>query len=159
MGKYSSTQELKKGIYYNMISTILLSKNDCYIDEYGNLPSRESVPYDKELLEAFCTNQIVSEKGYRILPPSISKKVKVSTIRANSTTNTGDIIDGSDGPDGPDRVNLPITIGITISEISELSDVLVVSRSNEILKNGKKFRLDSFKLITKQGQIEIWAKK
>lgn len=139
-----------------MISTILLSKNDCYIDEYGNLPSRESVPYDKELLEAFCTNQIVSEKGYRTLPPSISKKVKVSTIRANSTTNTGDIIDGSDRPD---KVNLPITIGITISEISELSDVLVVSRSNEILKNGKKFRLDSFKLITKQGQIEIWAKK
>ena len=133
-----------------MISTILLSKNDCYIDEYGNLPSRESVPYDKELLEAFCTNQIVSEKGYKTLPPSISKKVKVST------NSTADIIDGSDGPD---KVNLPITIGITISEISELSDVLVVSRSNEILKNGKKFRLDSFKLITKQGQIEIWAKK
>jgi len=51
-----------------------------------------------------------------------------------------------------------ITMAVTIPEIAKYSDVLLVNRSSENLEGGKKFRLDNFKLLTKQGQLEIWLK-
>jgi len=116
-----------------MINTILLSKDNCYVGENGELPKRE--PFDKELLNAWCNNQIVSEKGNLGLPPSIRKNVKVQSINDEE-----------------------ITVAITIPEIAEYSDVLLVSRSKENLINGKLFRLDNFKCLTIQGQLEIWIK-
>jgi hypothetical protein len=119
-----------------MINTILLSKNGCYVDENGNLPSRENVPWDKELLKAFCQNQIVSGKGFNSLPPSMRKIVKKQNIHDEE-----------------------ITMAVTIPEIANYSDVLLISRSSEFLENGKEFRLDKFQCLIKNKDIEIWIKK
>ena len=116
-----------------MINTILLSKEGNYVGPKGELPSRPS--YDKELLKAFCQNQIVSEKGMNGLPPSMRKVVKLQSINDEE-----------------------ITMAVTIPEIAQFSDVLLVSRSEEELKDGKEFRLENFRCLTAQGQIEIWIK-
>jgi hypothetical protein len=114
-----------------MISTILLSQNDCYVSEDGKLPKRPI--FDKELLNAFVKNQKVSKKGLNSLPPSMQKNL---TIVENEN----------------------ITIGITIPEIAS-SNVIIIIRSDEILENGKIFRLDNFNLLVKTNKIEIWIKK
>jgi len=119
-----------------MINTILLSSNGCFVDENGNLPSRENIDYDKELLNAFCKNATVSQKSFNSVPPSMQKSLKIQKM-----------------------YNDEITLALSIPEISELSDVLLVNRSSEILENGKKFRFDNFNMLTKQGNIEIWVKK
>ena len=116
-----------------MINTILLSKDGNYVGPNGELPKRPD--YDKELLTAFCKNQIVSEKGMKGLPPSMRKIVKMQSMHDEE-----------------------ITMAVTIPEIATYSDVLLVNRSLENLENGKKFRLDNFKLLTKQGQLEIYVK-
>jgi len=118
-----------------MINTIILSKDGKYIGDNNQLPSRENIPYDKELLKAFCKNQIVSEKGINTLPPSIKKIVKKQSLNDEE-----------------------ITMAITIPEIEKYSDVLLINRSSENLINGKVFRLDNFKCLTKQGYLEIWLK-
>jgi len=115
-----------------MINTILLDPNDNYVDNNGNLPKRPD--YDKKLLKAFTLNQTVTQNGYDGLPPSMRKFLTV----------TEDLKE--------------ITMAVTIPEIAKYSDVLLVNRSSENLENGKKFRLDNFKLLTKQGQLEIWLK-
>lgn len=115
-----------------MVNTILLSKDGNYVGPNGELPTRPD--YDKELLKAFCANQIVSERGINGLPPSMRKLVRVRKEDEN------------------------LTLAVTIPEISEYSDVLIVSRSKENLEGGKLFRLDNFKCLTKQGQLEIWIK-
>ena len=114
-----------------MINTILLSKNGCYVDKDGNLPKRPK--FDKELLTAFCKDQIVSEEGFNILPPSIQKVVKK-------------------------QKDNDITLGVTIPEIATYSNVLLVIRSQEDIIDGKIFRLDNFKCLVKAGEIEIWIK-
>jgi len=116
-----------------MINTILLSSNGCYVDENGNLPVRPK--YDKELLSAFCKNATVSQKSFNSVPPSMQKYLRIYDETKE------------------------ITAAFSISEIARLSDVLIVNRSSEELENGKKFRFDNFKLLTKQGNIEIWIKK
>jgi len=116
-----------------MINTILLDTNDNYVDNQGKLPKRPD--YDKELLKAFSLNQTVSKKGYDRLPPSMRKFLTI-------TENTKEI-----------------TMAVTIPEIAKYSDILLVNRSSENLENGKRFRLDDFYLLTKQGQFEIWLKK
>lgn len=117
-----------------MTNTILLDPNDNYVDTNGKLPSRDSIPYDKEFLKAFTLNQTVTQKGYDGLPPSMRKFLTV----------TDDIRE--------------ITMAVTIPEISKYSDLLIVNRSTEVLENGKRFRLDDFKLLTKQGQLEIYTR-
>jgi len=116
-----------------MVNTILLSVDGYYVDNDGNLPERPS--YDKELLTAFCKNAVVSQKSYDIVPPSMQKYLKISK--------------------DPKEIN----VAFSIPEINELSDVLIVIRSQKKLKDGKKFRFDNFKLLTIQGNIEIWIKK
>lgn len=115
-----------------MVNTILLDLNDNYVDANGNLPERPV--YDKELLKAFASNQVVTQKGYDSLPPSMRKLLVV----------TKDVKE--------------ITMAVTIPEISKYSDLLVVNRSTKALVNGKRFRLDGFKLLTKQGQLELYTK-
>ena len=114
-----------------MVSTILLDPNDKYADYENNLPKRPE--YDKELLKAMCDCQVVSKKGYEMLPPSIQDIVL------------------------PTSMKLP-DIGITIPEIGSLSDVLIVVRSDEELSDGKTFRLNKFKRIG-SGNPEIWIRK
>lgn len=120
-----------------MVNTILLSKNGCYVDNNGKLPKRPS--FDKELLSAFCQDQTVSHNGYLGLPPSMRKKVKV--------------------PSDLMTRKCEITMAVTIPEISELSGVLLVIRSTEDIQDGKQFRLDKFKCLVKNGELEIWVKK
>ncbi len=113
-----------------MISTILLDKNNYYIDDRGQLPERPI--FDKKLLFAFCYGQYVSQEGYKLLPPSIKNHVYID--------------------------NNNITIAITIKEIAELSNVLIVIRSNKDIIKGKKFRFNNFYNLIKQNNIEIWVK-
>jgi len=112
-----------------LVGTILLSKDYKYIDENGNLPKRPK--FDKQFLATLIKGHKVSEEGYKLLPSSLQKLVMVDT---------------------------PITMPITIKELAK-SDLLIVVKSPEVLKNGKEFRLDSFKLLRKERTIELWIKK
>ena len=112
-------------------STILLTSDNFYVNENGELPSRP--PHDKQLLATLCKDQSVSQKAYDMLPPSIREVVKVTELEP--------------------------TIGITIPEIDALTDLLIVSRSNELIVRGKKFDLErSFKLLIKDRKIELWGR-
>ncbi len=115
-----------------MIGTILLSKDNKYIDKDGKLPVRPA--YDKDMLRAFVKGNSVSAAGYEMLPPSIRGLVGM----------TG----ASDGR----------TMPITILELAAC-DLLLVNRAEEELDGGKVFRLDNFKCIVEEKQIELWIKK
>lgn len=112
------------------IALLLLSSDDCYVSQNGELPVRPS--FDKKLLTETLRGQNISPLGFQTLPPSIQKIVKI-----------GSSIDGRNFP-------------VTIPEIA-LADLLIISRSQEPL-NGKKFRLDNFQLLAKSFEIEIWKK-
>jgi len=113
-----------------IVSTLLLSKNGMYVDIDNNLPKRPA--FDKQLLKDICKNKKVSEAGFEMLPASIKKNLFKS-----ETPN----------------------IGITIKEIDNLSDLIIVSISDSTIVNGKKFRFDKFKNIYKGNEIELWIKK
>ncbi len=112
-----------------MVGTILLTHNNYYVDQAGNLPVRPK--HDKKLLTELCIGKTVSNAGYELLPPSIQKLCMVS-----------------------DRPIVPITI----QELGQC-DILIVSRSPQELVEGKVFRLDNFNCIVKDRKIEIWSKK
>ena len=109
-----------------MIGTILLSKDNKYIDKDGKLPKRPI--YDKDMLRAVVKGGIVSSNGYSMLPPSI----KSTCTQADN-----------------------YTMPITISELAKC-DMLLVNRSDTNLEGGKIFRLDNFKCIVQEKQIELW---
>ena len=113
-------------------STILLTSDNFYVNEHGELPARPA--HDKDLLKRLCQDQCVSDEGYNMLPPSIKSVVKFA---------------GTHEP----------TIGITKPEIAALSDLLLVSHSNERIMRGKKFRLDNFYLLVPGKRVSIYARK
>ena len=115
-----------------IVSTILLTRDDHYVDSHGILPLRPS--HDKTLLRELVRGQIISPEAIEMLPASIC--------------NVG-VWDNTQEP----------TIGITILEIDALTDLLIVSRSNGIILDGKKFRFDNFTLLVKCTNIEIWKRK
>ena len=115
-----------------IVSTILLSTNNCYVDRQGKLPERPS--FDKELLTTICSGQVVSKVGYKMLPPSIKDKVIMTE-------------------------QVEPEVGITISEIDGLTDLLLVVRSKQECLGGKEFRFTNFECIIKDTQIEIWKRK
>ena len=123
-----------------MINTILLDKNNHYVDHNGKLPERPK--FDKKLLYAFCYNQIVSPAGYNLLPNSIRRVVTIAP-RERSEWNL---------------YTPQITKGITIKEIADLSTVLLIIRSKKTIKKGKKFRLNNFHNILKNKYIELWIR-
>ena len=112
-----------------MVGTILLTRNNYYVDQSGDLPVRPK--HDKMLLTEICARKTVSNAGYELLPPSIQKLCMVS-----------------DNPQVP----------ITIQELSQC-DILIISRSPKEFIGGKIFRLDNFNCIVKDRKIEIWSKK
>jgi hypothetical protein len=114
-----------------IVATILLDPNDKYICEENRLPTRPL--FDKELLYSLVKGETISQKGWEMLPPS---------MRADVILN--------------DRVE---PYPITVDEIGALTDILIVSRSNHSCKDGKVFRLDKFKLILKQPNLEIYRRK
>ena len=113
-----------------MIGTILLDKQDKYVDDFGNLPEREH--FDKDFLLNMLKGTNVSQEGYNILPKSMRDVVSIT----------------QDEP-----------FPVTIPEINYLSDLLLVVRSKTLLSNGKVFRLDNFRKLTTQGSIELWVRK
>ena len=117
-----------------VVSSILLSRNGCYVDEDGNLPPRPS--FDKAFLAALVRGQHISDSAYLMLPSSM----RDTTF---SATNAG----------------VEPEIGITIPEIAGLTDLLIVVRNSQNLSSGKKFRLDAFDLIVSFEHIEIYRRK
>lgn len=111
------------------VATILLSSDNFYVNEDGFLPLRPS--HDKALLTGLCEGEKVSELGYIMLPPSIQEVAHL--------TRSVDYVP------------------ITIKEIAE-ADLLIVSRSNDLIVRGKVFRLDKFKCILKDRRIELWKR-
>jgi len=116
-----------------VVSTILLSRDNKYVKDDGSLPKRPN--FDKALLKALCENQIVSDEAYDMLPPSIKSVVNL-----------------------PTKWEEP-GIGITIPEIDALTDLLIVSRSNETILGGKTFRLDNFNLIVTTPHLDLYKRK
>ena len=116
-----------------IVGTILLTSDRQYVvGPESTLPARGS--WDKELLTTLAKGNLVSEKGYKMLPPSIRQLVSVTAGE----------------PSFP----------VTIPEIGALSDILIVSHSNEISPVGKVFDLDrSFKLLTVGKKTSIWRRK
>ncbi len=117
-----------------IVSTILLTDDNYYVDSNNELPSRNGVEFDKELLISTLKGKVVSYAGYKMLPPSIKDLITPS-----------DLIE-------PEAA-------ITVPEIDGLSDLLIVTRSREIIVSGKQFRFDRFERIVKQKDIEIWRRK
>lgn len=114
-----------------IFGTILLSNNNRYVDADGKLPERPKG--DKQLLKTLVENNLVSQDGYNMLPPSMQK---IATITHGEPT-------------------LPVTI----REINGLSDLLLVVRSYIVIPGGKEFRMDNFELISTSGQYSIYKRK
>ena len=111
-----------------MVGTILLSKDDKYVDDLGNLPKRPTG--DKELLQGLLSGQIVSPEGYKLLPPSLQAVCMKNPYQ------------------------FP-TFPVTIPEIDKCY-LLIVSRSPEAIEGGKVFRLNGFRCILKDRKVELW---
>jgi len=117
-----------------IVGTILLTADRQYVIDGGRLPTRGS--WDKELLKTLAKGHYVSDKGYEMLPPSIQAVVKQA--------------DKWQEPEFP----------VTIREIDSLSDLLIVSHSNEVSPIGKVFELNrSFELLTYGKKTSIWRRK
>ena len=115
-----------------MIATLNLTRDNVYVMENGDLPSRQM--YDKDLLTGLAKGLTVSKAGYDMLPKSIKKEV----YHFNTTQE----------PQFP----------VTIKEIDALADIIIVVWSNEIGR-GKEFRFDSFELMLKQRDISLYRRK
>ena len=116
-----------------MIASLILTKDNMYVDSEGNLPSRSCVKFDKDLLKGMVKGLNVSKKGFATLPNSIKSEV---------------FCDGREP-----------TAAITIPEISALSDILLVVKSCEVFTSGKVFRLDNFELIYKSKDVDLYKRK
>ena len=112
------------------IATILLTREDKYVNAKGELPTRPA--HDKPLLKALCKDGMVTAAGFDMLPPSIRKVVHRSSQGHYS-------------------------VGVTIKEIDSCN-LLIISRSDDIFVGGKKFRFDNFAPIVIDSMIEIWAR-
>ena len=115
-----------------VVSTILLTRDNKYVKEDGSLPKRPN--FDKKLLTELVRGQIISPEAIEMLPASITN-VAVWNNRSEPT------------------------IGITIPEIDALTDLLIVSRSNETILGGKTFRLDNFNLIVTTPHLDLYKRK
>jgi hypothetical protein len=113
------------------IGTILLTEDNCYVDDRKQLPHRAI--WDKEWLTTLVSLNTISKKGYDMLPPSMQKVANVTHGEPS--------------------------LAITIPELDELPDLLFVIRSTRRVSNGKKFKLDKYKRIAASCQIEIWKRK
>jgi len=112
------------------VGLILLTENNVYVSNEGNLPKRP--PFDKALLKSIVSGEKVSLQGYETLPPSIQ------AIIAQGPAQGGD------------------TFPITIPEIGTVK-LLIISRSN-VEMEGKQFRMDNFRRLVKQDQLELWIR-
>ena len=117
------------------IGLVLLTHDDSYLVD-GRLPTRPS--WDKDLLLGICENRkiVCSEATYKELPTPIISR--------------GDVKIGNQ-PFGAD-------INLGIDTFDRLPDLLLISRSTDMLGT-KKFRYrDEYKQILNLGGFELWTK-
>ncbi len=114
------------------VGIILLSQNDMYVDSEGNLPTRPD--FDKELLVALCKGQKFTCGTNTIwtLPPSIMDNAYY------------------------DR-NYDINLGI-ITLVQDPPHLLLVSRSDDYMIDGKSFSLKSYKRYFESEYFELWIR-
>jgi len=110
---------------------ILLSKDDKYLDGFGNLPARPQ--WDKDLLTELVRLNTITEAGYNLLPPSIRKVAHIAHMEPQ--------------------------LAITIEELNALPDILMVVRSQNVLPGGKTFRLTNYEPIFIEQRFEMWRRK
>ena len=116
------------------IGLMLLSSDGFYIDNLGKLPKRPS--WDKE----FITKLI---KGKRVL----CSKATLDTLPKS-------ILDAAYFTTNPD-VEYDINFGIDTFKIKP--DLLIVTRSNHELGQGKLFRLSDYNLVLNRNGLEIYS--
>lgn len=113
-----------------IVGTILLSQDDCYIDDRKQLPYRPS--FDKGLLKSLISMNTITNKGFNLLPGSIMSVAKID--------------------------NYNPSMAVTIRELDAIADLLIVSRSPRKCRNGKKFRFTNYKLLVKTAELELWSR-
>lgn len=114
-----------------IIGTILLTKDNKYTCGEDTLPQRRK--HDKNLLTKLAKGKTVSLEGWEMLPPSIKTKVFITDEEP--------------------------TFPVTVPEIEGLTDLLLVSHSDQKECEGKTFRLDSFDLIVEGENVSIYVRK
>jgi len=114
------------------VGILLLSADGYYVDEDGFLPARPD--FDKKLLLGLCNNQtyICSPKTLETLPLSLLM------IGEKATSEEYDI-------------NLGVKTLYTLPP-----HLLIVVRSNEELKAGKKFDLTGFRQVYDSNDLELY---
>ena len=119
------------------IGILLLDQKDQYISESGKLPKRPS--FDKELLVGLCDGKQLLCDGNSLndLPPSLRKN---NICEITGINDWGEIC-------------------ISPNTIDKYADILIISRSEEKMENGKTFRMNKFKNLAKQMELEIWIRK
>jgi len=113
------------------VALILLTPNNVYVSDDGKLPKRPA--FDKALLASVVSGEKVSPLGFDTLPPSMQEVIAQGPSQGGNT------------------------FPITIPEI-DTAKLLIISRSNEEME-GKVFRMDNFKRLVKQDQLELWIRK
>ena len=118
------------------VGIILLSRNNYYVDTFGNLPCRPN--FDKELLLALCKGQraVVGPNTRKALPNSISNIIKEVPWEDDYDINLGIV---------PLQVNPP--------------HLLIVVRSDAFLLGGKRFDLLDYEGYFISQDLELWIKK
>ncbi len=116
------------------VGIILLSQDNYYLDNYGELPKRPE--FDKELLVALCKLQTFTcgQNTFKSLPDSI--------LRNAFYTEGGEY-----------DVNLGI-----ITLVENPPHLLLVSRSDQYIHDGKHFSLKDYTRYFDSPDLELWIK-
>jgi hypothetical protein len=118
------------------VGILLLSQDDCYIDEQGNLPSRPD--FDKELLVALCKGQkcLGSRNTLESLPRSIIESAYCYEIVTDYDVNLG-----------------------IKTLYKQPPHLLIIVRSADTLNGGKKFDISNYKRYFSSVELELWIKE
>jgi len=115
------------------LGVVLLSKNNKYIGEQGQLPARPS--WDKDFITRLIKGKRVlcSKETLNSLPKSILKSAYFTTsCEAEYDINFG------------------------IDTFKQKPDLLIVVRSNDDLDGGYEFRLSGYELLVKRQNMELY---
>jgi len=117
------------------VGIMLLSQDNMYVDNHGRLPKRPD--FDKELLVALVKGQkfTCSENTFKDLPDSIMKNAYYTEGR-DYDINLGVKSFKNNGP-----------------------HLLIVTRSEQYIHNGKHFSLKEYNRYFEGQGLEIWIKK
>jgi hypothetical protein len=112
------------------VATLLLDLHDKYVEGSGQLPVGRP-NWDKGLLAGLIDMNVISPAAAKMLPPSMCSGM----------------------------IDEEFTMPITIQEVNDTADMIIIVRAYSICPGGKKFRLDDYKQLVKSGRLEIWIRK